>query len=188
MDEQTSDTRHAASRDACPDERRTLPRSTARGSPRSRSATTKDELERRETGLSRRGPRRRVLRQRRAPERLARRLQEHRHRLHRPVGLRQVDVHPLLQPDERPDHRRGCVAAPCSTTATISTRGASTRSRRCGGGSAWCSSGRMPFPMSIFDNIAYAMREQSSRRPRGGGGARRPRRGRCCGRRASGTR
>ena len=52
----------------------------------------------------------RVVRRRaRARGRVARGLPQSGHGFHRPVGLRQVDLHPLLQPHERPDPERDVV-------------------------------------------------------------------------------
>ena len=57
-------------------------------------------------GLRGRGPERQLLRQARARGSDPRHRRELRDRVHRAVGLRQVDLHPLLQPDERPDPGR----------------------------------------------------------------------------------
>src|SRR5262245_45631217 len=53
--------------------------------------------------VQRREPRRALRRQAGREGRVDGHLQEPRHRDHRSVGLRQEHVHPLLQPDERPD-------------------------------------------------------------------------------------
>ena len=51
------------------------------------------------------------------------------------------------------------------STARTSTAPTSSRSR-CGGGSGWSSSGPNPFPMSIYDNVAYGPRRQARRTAR----------------------
>ena len=63
------------------------------------------------------------------------------HRADRPVGLRQVDVHPLPEPDERPDPVRARgrldrLPRPGPLRARTSTR------CRCASGSGWCSRSR----------------------------------------------
>ena len=60
----------------------------------------------------------------------------------RSVGLRQVDVHPQPQPDERLDPRVPARAARSCTTATTCTQAAPTGSRSAAG-SGWCSRSRI---------------------------------------------
>jgi hypothetical protein len=61
-----------------------------------------------------------------------------RHRLHRPVGLRQVDLPALPQPDERHHRHLPGRGATSSSTARTSTTPRSTRCS-CAPRSAWCS-------------------------------------------------
>ena len=85
------------------------------------------------------------------------------HRLHRPVGLRQVDGAALLRPHERPHrHRLGSRARSC-TTGPTSTPATSTRSR-CGAGSAWCSRSRTRSPSRSTTTSPSARGSTASRR------------------------
>ena len=74
-----------------------------------------------------------------------------------PVGLRQVDLHPLPEPDERPDPDRPRGGRASSTTARTST---TTRidpvqvRKRIG----MVFQKPNPFPKSIYDNIAFGPR------------------------------
>ena len=119
-------------------------RSRARASPRSRSARRRD-VERREKvfhvadlAVSYNG-------KLALDGRHARRPREHRDGVHRAVRVRQVDLHPLLQPDERPDPRRGrrghrAVPRQGSLRARTSTRS------RSAAGSGWSSRSPTPSP------------------------------------------
>ena len=113
---------------------RSLRRSASPQPPPARADQRGDRVRhRRPLGLLRHGAR--------GQRRLARHLQERDHRADRPVGLRQVDVPALPEPDERPRperHGRGQAALPRHRPLR---RRASTRSR-CAGGSAWSSSAR----------------------------------------------
>ena len=62
-------------------------------------------------------------------------------RAHRPVGLRQVDVPALAEPDERHHSRAHASRDRSASTARTSTRRRSTSSI-CGGASGWCSRSR----------------------------------------------
>ena len=68
-----------------------------------------------------------------------------RHGAHRPVGMRQVDLPALDQPDERPDSRTPAPRANSWSRARRSTAPGSTWSRTASG-SAWCSSAPIRFP------------------------------------------
>ncbi len=67
------------------------------------------------------------------------------HGPHRPVGLREVDVPPDPQPDERPHRRRPHQRARSPSTASTST-GRGPTSSLCARRSAWSSSGRTRSP------------------------------------------
>ena len=91
------------------------------------------------------------------PQRHARPAPQRDHGADRAVGLRQVDVHPLPEPDERPDPGARAWRARSSTTARIST----TRDidpvqvrKRIG----MVFQKPNPFPKSIYDNIAFGPR------------------------------
>ena len=80
----------------------------------------------------------------------------------RAVGVRQVDVHPQPQPDERLDPRLQDRPARCSTTATTCTAAGVNRvevRRRIG----MVFQKPNPFPKSIFDNVAWAPRNLGMR-------------------------
>ena len=118
-------------------------------------ATTKAELSRREKVFTSRS-RRLLLRQGRARKRRARRLREHGDGLHRSVGLRQVDLHPLLQPDERP-HRRG------EGRRDVAYHGKDLYARDVDPVEVRRRIGMVfqkpnPFPKSIYDNVAFGPR------------------------------
>ena len=80
-----------------------------------------------------------------------------RDRADRPLGLRQVDLPALHQPDERhhPDRPRHRLD-PARRAWTSTTR-ASTWSS-CAPASAWCSRSPTPSRRSIFENVAYGPR------------------------------
>ena len=76
--------------------------------------------------------------------------------VHRPVRLREVDVHPLLQPHERPDHRRegdGTVHYHGNDLYGASVDPVEVR-RRIG----MVFQKPNPFPKSIYDNVAFGPR------------------------------
>ena len=79
------------------------------------------------------------------------------HRADRPVGLRQVDVHPLPEPDERPDPdrpRRGPGRLPRRRTSTTPRIDPVQVRKRIG----MVFQKPNPFPKSIYDNIAFGPR------------------------------
>ena len=93
----------------------------------------------------------------RARGRHARHPQELRDGVHRAVGLRQVDVHPLLQPDERPDPRRqGRRADPLPRPRPLRRRSVDPVEVRRRIGMVFQKPN--PFPKSIYDNIAFGPR------------------------------
>ena len=104
-----------------------------------------------------------------------------RHRVHRPVRLRQVDVPALAEPDARGDPRRPRRGQGRSSTARTSTTPASTRST-CAGTIGMVFQRPNPFPtMSIYDNVAgrapaeqQAADEGRGRRGRGAARCRAP--------------
>ena len=88
---------------------------------------------------------------------VARDLRERDHRAHRPVGLRQVDLPALPEPDERPRAERAASRASCSTTASTSTApGVDPIEVRRRIGMVFQRPN--PFPKSIYDNVAYGLR------------------------------
>ena len=85
-----------------------------------------------------------------------RRAQEHRDGVHRPVGVRQEHLHPLLQPHERPDPGR-------KVTGTVLYHGEDLYARDVDPVEIRRRIGMVfqkpnPFPKSIYDNIAFGPR------------------------------
>ena len=81
----------------------------------------------------------------------------------RALGLRQDDAAAHAQPPHRADaERRALGAASCSTARTSTSCVDTTLRSRV----AMVFQQPNPFPMSIFDNVAFALREQSRKRPR----------------------
>ena len=91
------------------------------------------------------------------PRRHARPPPERDHGADRAVGLRQVDVHPLPEPDERPDPvgaRRGRRSSTTARTSTPTDIDPVQVRKRIG----MVFQKPNPFPKSIYDNIAFGPR------------------------------
>ena len=83
-------------------------------------------------------------------------------RADRALRLRQDDAAAHAQPPHRADRRaRRARARSCSTARTSTTSSTPTLRSRV----AMVFQQPNPFPMSIFDNVAFALREQSRKRP-----------------------
>jgi phosphate transport system ATP-binding protein len=84
-------------------------------------------------------------------------LRQEGHRLHRPVGLRQVDPAARPEPDLRPLSRSSAPPARCCSTARTSWRPSQDLNLlRAKVGMVFQKP--TPFPMSIYDNIAFGIR------------------------------
>ena len=83
-------------------------------------------------------------------------------RADRPLGLREDDPASLAQPPCRPDAGRARGAAASRSRASTSTRSRMTDLRRRVG---MVFQQPNPFPLSVFDNVAYGLRERGKRRP-----------------------
>ena len=83
------------------------------------------------------------------------------HRLHRPLGLRQVHAPPLPQPPQRPRRRRAHRGRRAASRATTSTpRSIDVIELRKRIGMVFQKSN--PFPMSIFENVVYGCASRAS--------------------------
>ena len=77
--------------------------------------------------------------------------------LHRPFGLRQEHGAPLPEPHERPGAAASASRGTSTSTAPTSTIPASTPWPSAAI-SAWSSSSRIPFAMSIYRNVTFGLR------------------------------
>ena len=80
------------------------------------------------------------------------------HRADRPLRLRQIHLSENAEPHERPDPRRARSPGSVHYKGEDIYRPVRGCERAAQARSAWCSRSRIPFPMSIYDNVAYGPR------------------------------